>query len=43
MKEFNIKDYGARFADCLQTKALQATIDACFLAGGFGFNVMLPS
>lgn len=34
MKVFNIRDYGARFADTLQTKAIQDTIDACFLAGG---------
>lgn len=34
MKIFNIRDYGARFADCLQTKAIQAAIDDCFLAGG---------
>ena len=34
MKVFNIRDYGARFADTLQTKAIQSAIDDCFLAGG---------
>lgn len=34
MNTFNILDYGASFSDRLQTKAIQAAIDACFLAGG---------
>ena len=34
MKVFNICDYGAKFCDTLQTKAIQAAIDDCFLAGG---------
>lgn len=34
MKSFNILDYGARFCDELQTKAIQNAIDDCFLAGG---------
>ena len=34
MKVFNVHDYGARFADSLQTKAIQTAIDDCFLAGG---------
>ena len=34
MKEFNIRDYGAKFADTVQTKAIQTAIDDCFLAGG---------
>ena len=31
---FNIQDYGAVSCDQLQTKAIQAALDACFLAGG---------
>lgn len=34
MKVFNIRDYGAKFTDQLQTKHIQAAIDDCFLAGG---------
>ena len=34
MKEFYIGDYGAKVCDSLQTDAIQAAIDACFLAGG---------
>lgn len=34
MKIFNVLDYGARFCDELQTKAIQNAIDDCFLAGG---------
>ena len=34
MKIFNILDYGARFCDEMQTKAIQNAIDDCFLAGG---------
>ena len=34
MKIFNIRDYGARIADMLQTDAIQKAIDDCFLAGG---------
>ncbi|MBR2615134.1 MAG: right-handed parallel beta-helix repeat-containing protein [Clostridia bacterium] len=34
MKIFNIRDYGAKTADTLQTAAIQAAIDDCFLAGG---------
>ena len=34
MKEFNIKDFGARACDALQTEKIQAALDACFLAGG---------
>ena len=34
MKTFNIRDFGARVCDTPQTEAIQATIDACFLAGG---------
>lgn len=32
--EYNICDYGAVSSDRLQTAAIQAAIDACFLAGG---------
>ena len=32
--EFNIVDYGARIGDRLQTKSIQAAIDACHAAGG---------
>jgi len=34
MKVFNIRDYGAKFCDKLQTEAIQKAIDECFLAGG---------
>ena len=34
MKTFNICDYGAVFADTLQTEKIQKAIDDCFLAGG---------
>jgi len=34
MKEFNIKDFGARACDALQTEKIQSALDACFLAGG---------
>ena len=34
MKIFNVLDYGARFCDELQTKAIQNAIDDCFLAAG---------
>lgn len=34
MKTFNIRDYGAKTADALQTDAIQKAIDDCFLAGG---------
>lgn len=34
MNVFNIKDFGARTCDALQTKPIQSAIDACFLAGG---------
>jgi hypothetical protein len=34
MKIVNICDYGARVCDSLQTTAIQAAIDDCFLAGG---------
>jgi len=34
MKTFDIRDYGARVCDELQTVAIQSAIDACFLAGG---------
>lgn len=33
-KVYNIRDYGARTCDALQTNAIQAAIDACFLSGG---------
>lgn len=32
--EFNIKDFGAAQCDALQTKEIQAALDACFLSGG---------
>jgi len=41
MKVFNICDYGAKYADTLQTKAIQTAIDDCFLAGGG--RVLIPS
>lgn len=31
---FNIRDFGARTNDCLQTRMIQDTIDACFQSGG---------
>ena len=34
MKTFNILDYGAKTSDSLQTRAIQAAIDDCFLSGG---------
>ena len=34
MKIFNIRDYGAKTCDRLQTKPIQEAIDDCFLAGG---------
>ncbi len=34
LKKFNIKDFGARACDVLQTEKIQAALDACFLAGG---------
>ena len=34
MNVFNIKDFGARTCDALQTLPIQSAIDACFLAGG---------
>jgi len=34
MKEFNIRDYGAKTCDRLQTASIQKAIDECFLAGG---------
>ena len=34
MKIFNIRDYGARICDFLQTENIQRAIDDCFLAGG---------
>lgn len=34
MKIFNIRDYGARICDLLQTDIIQKAIDDCFLAGG---------
>ena len=34
MQEFYITDFGATVCDSLQTGAIQAAIDACFLAGG---------
>ena len=40
MKIFNIRDYGAKTCDSLQTEAIQAAIDACFLAGGG--RVLIP-
>lgn len=33
-KEYNIADFGALVCDRLQTEAIQAAVDACFLAGG---------
>lgn len=40
-KEFLITDYGAVVSDRLQTGAIQAAIDACFLAGGG--RVVIPA
>ena len=34
MKQFDIRDYGARICDELQTGAIQNAIDDCYLAGG---------
>jgi len=34
MQIFNIRDYGARICDTLQTQIIQKAIDDCFLAGG---------
>ena len=34
MNVFNIKDFGARTCDALQTVPIQSAIDACFLQGG---------
>ena len=34
MKIYNIRDYGARICDTLQTEIIQKAIDDCFLAGG---------
>ena len=34
MQIFNIRDYGARICDTLQTEIIQKAIDDCFLAGG---------
>ena len=34
MNEYRITDFGARVCDKLQTEAIQAALDACFLAGG---------
>ena len=34
MKIFNIRDYGAKICDRLQTDNIQKAIDDCFLAGG---------
>ena len=34
MKVFNIRDYGAKTCDRLQTENIQKAIDDCFLAGG---------
>ncbi len=41
MRIFNIKDYGAKFCDSLQTEKIQAAIDDCFLAGGG--RVLVPA
>ena len=41
MRTFNITDYGAVESDLLQTKAIQAAIDDCFLAGGG--EVVIPA
>lgn len=40
VKVFDIRDYGARISDRLQTAAIQAAIDDCFLAGGG--RVLIP-
>ena len=32
--DYNVRDFGARSGDDLQTKAIQQAIDACFLSGG---------
>ena len=41
MKKFIITDYGAVVSDRLQTEAIQAAIDDCFLAGGG--EVVIPA
>ena len=41
MKEYRITDFGAKVCDRLQTKEIQAAIDACFLAGGG--RVVIPA
>ena len=41
MKEYRICDFGAKVCDRLQTKEIQAAIDACFLAGGG--RVVIPA
>lgn len=33
-QEYDIRDFGARVCDSLQTEAIQNAIDACFLGGG---------
>lgn len=43
MRIYNILDYGAIEADLLQTKAIQAAIDDCFLAGGGEVIIRLNS
>ena len=40
MKTYDIRDYGAKFCDQLQTKAIQNAIDDCFLSGGG--RVLIP-
>ncbi|MBE5734319.1 MAG: hypothetical protein E7347_04645 [Clostridiales bacterium] len=40
MKVFNIKEYGAKFCDRLQTEKIQKAIDDCFLSGGG--RVLIP-
>lgn len=32
--DYNVRDFGARSGDDLQTRAIQQAIDACFLSGG---------
>lgn len=41
MKEYRITEFGATVCDRLQTKEIQAAIDACFLAGGG--RVVIPA
>ena len=38
MKIFNIRDYGAKTCDRLQTEHIQKAIDDCFLAGGIALK-----